>query len=170
MWYHFCGSSVELSAWLNWRFLQPEDRAFKSYAQQFIRTAWRVTLWDGPPNSSSIRSAVCLQMRWYCPTHQSRARKIHKFSGGWPKFIRPVEARYELAHQIWVKSDQRLTCKCAETAQPIRDQEASGIQQKFANQGRLVTCCPTKSELNPISALSANARKVLTNSDGKKRR
>ena len=58
------------------------------------------------------------------PTNRSKARKRRKVVIKRDQMlIRQGEATNEPTHQIWTQSNQRFFCKCAETTQPIRDQE-----------------------------------------------
>ena len=49
------------------------------------------------------------------------------------KLIRPGESHNECTYQVWHQCNQQFVCKYAETAQPIRGQEAVGIQQSIHN-------------------------------------
>ena len=71
---------------------------------------------------------------------QSQVRKQWKFNRACAKLIRIREAHIESAHQIWVQSDQLLVCKCTETDQSIRGQEAVRIQCRVAKSSSSLGC------------------------------
>ena len=103
----------------------------------------------------------------------SQARKLKEFSRAHgQKSIRPEKAPNDFAHQIGVQFNQWFICKCTKTAWPITGQETVGIQQSMAKsqsgQRRPLMSLLTKFELNPISGLSANARKLLDPSEVRK--
>ena len=86
--------------------------------------------------------------------------------------IRPGETLNYFTHQILIWFDQQLFWKCAESAQQVRHQEMVGIQWSVTNSqpylASTIMNVSTKFDIDPLSCLPENTRKLPEKSEARK--
>ena len=121
------------------------------------------------PTKFDSSPTVCLQKQRKL-IDQPKARKQQKSVECEEKLI----TYDELVHQSWAQSDERFVGKCTIISRPTRDQETTENQWRVTRcqsaLDRPIMSWPTKSQPNPTSGLSANARKLLDKSEARKQR